>query len=147
MLWATPGDRMESNDTRTTRGTMGKVPLTIYYVYCHIWGPHKVEVPQKYLTQGLKGPIGVRAEIFPKSTKYENFDFCAIWPQGGRGWPQNTPTRSRIILPTRRTHSEKIMFSSFLDPPPTPTVNPGQSQPTPPPLPTWAGMKYAVRGY
>ena len=32
------------------------------------------------------------------------------------GWSQNTPTGSGIILPTRGTHSEKIMFLYFLGP-------------------------------
>ena len=30
--------------------------------------------------------------------------------------PQNTPAGSGIILPTRGTHSEKTIFSSFLGP-------------------------------
>ena len=34
---------------------------------------------------------------------------------------QNTPTRSRIIFPTRKTHSDKIIFSSSLGPSPTPS--------------------------
>ena len=43
--------------------------------------------------------------------------FCPIWQLGGPSMPQNTPTRCRIILPTRGTHSEKIIFSSILGPP------------------------------
>ena len=34
------------------------------------------------------------------------------------GWSQNTPTRSRIIFPTKGTHSEKLCFSSILGPGP-----------------------------
>ena len=38
-------------------------------------------------------------------------------PLGSPRWPQNTPTGSGIIFQTRKTHSEKNMFSSILGPP------------------------------
>ena len=38
--------------------------------------------------------------------------------------PQNIPTGSRMIFPTRKTHSEKIMFHQFWDPLPPATPHP-----------------------
>ena len=58
-----------------------------------------------------RGNIG---ELANNPENHDKSDFCIIWQLGGSGMVQNTPTGSGNDLPTRGTHFQKLMFSTFV---------------------------------